>query len=161
MTQNRLRNKKRKKSRLLKEELHTEGENAKEQVFAAPEPQQAEELEDTESAESAGFTEEQEHEQTRPQPIKEPEYEASRTAENTEEQAALQGNIRSLSRKKHLLLKPQKNRCIHTQNPDTMRKFSRSLKTSPNQLKPTRNRKQTFSLSTMKQTGIQTPRLSL
>ena len=74
-----------------KEELHTEGENAKEQVFAAPEPQQAEELEDTESAESAGFTEEQEHEQTRPQPIKEPEYEASRTAENTEEQAALQG----------------------------------------------------------------------
>ncbi|MEG9460959.1 MAG: DNA translocase FtsK, partial [Bacillus amyloliquefaciens] len=73
-----------------KEKLHTEAENAKEQVFAAPEPQQAEEREHTESAESAGFTEEQEHEQTRPQPIEEPEYEASRTAENTEEQAAPQ-----------------------------------------------------------------------
>ncbi len=42
-----------------------------------------------------------------------------------------------------------------------MRKFSRSLKTSPNQLKPTRNRKQTLSLSTMKSRGIQTPSLNL
>ncbi|AOC92110.1 DNA translocase FtsK [Bacillus amyloliquefaciens] len=71
------------------EQLHTETEHAEEQVYRASEPPQSEDRQQTESAVPAGYTEEQEHEQTEPS-IKEPEYEASLRAEHTEDQTPQQ-----------------------------------------------------------------------
>lgn len=73
-----------------KEQPHTEAENAKEQVYSASEPRQDKDPQQPESTEPEGYIDQQELEQTEPQPLNETEYEASRPSEHTEEQAPQQ-----------------------------------------------------------------------